>query len=482
MWARNFFAKLNKLVILVICVNILYSAISYLNNEEAHAINKRSIPSKQSNQGRKLPSSCVEKWKDCLDKKDERNMIENQPTQNEPPQKNSPKQNEPQQKVQMQNGASNKEQLQKYAQFLGYPKENSQGSSQENGTQSVDSWKASQKQNKILQIRNELENRNRSYDFVPNCTMYKEDLKRTFTHHINVCGIKKPNDVISGDITLLTQLSEMRVESLQRLIKQWTGHVSATLYINDTDKENVTKIMCGWLQSINRNNVQIHLVQDSSVWYHINLMRNIAQENAVTEYVYMCDVDFMIMPNLYENLMKDVPIFFKKHSSFQNVLTIPALMAFENCSFPETKKKVDKEFGNCINRFDYGFPKFKGDPTNYTRWMKANVPYKIPYAFHFEPYLIIKKKHSPRYEETFLQRWYDKMSHVFNLYSAGFQMWVYPHGYMVHMYHESAPINEFLYEKSKHCAGLYLRNCFRKAMVKGQRKLNMEVIDHWVPK
>ena len=483
MLTRNFFSKLNKVVIAVIIANTLYTAVSYVNNQENHPLSKRSVaqqPPDNNNNNNKVRDKggqqpCKEtKVTSCPG--NNVNMIDIQSGQNEgqPPKSAETKtENEAPKNPNEENTQNNKQDEKN--------KDNEQATEAPQGNEKSKE-QLSDKQKHIQEVRDELEGRNRTFDFHPNCTMYTDDMKSKFRENLNVCGAQKPATEIAGEISLLSQLSETRLDSLQRIIKQWPGHVSATVYINGTDFDSVKGLMCDWLQSINRDNVQIHIVQDHSVWYHVNHMRNIAQDNAVTEYVYMCDVDFMIMPDLYKNLMKDVPHFFRKHDSFSNVLTIPALMAYENCTLPENKKRVDQEWDKCINRFDYGFPKFKGDPTNYTRWMLSNVPYKIPYAFHFEPYLIIKKIHSPRYEETFLQRWYDKMSHVLNQYSAGFQMWVYPHGYMVHMPHESAPINEFLYEKSKHCAGVYLRNSFRKTMAKGQKKLGLTVIDHWVQK
>ena len=339
---------------------------------------------------------------------------------------------------------------------------------------------------RMMKARFNLDNRNRSYNFNSDCTMYADDLRRELETEVNVCGVRKTHNthaqttLIGSEVTLLSQLSINRIESLKRLIKQWPGHISVAIYTGIDKFANDSSDICRELDIGRRTNVQIHLVHGFTLWYHINYLRNVAQDNALTEYVFMSDVDFQLMPNLYERLTQDIKVFFSEQNSLTNVLTIPSLMAYPNCTFPDSKAKVQNEWDICVSRFDYGFPGFTGDPTNYTRWKTAPETYEIPYVFHFEPYLVIKKEHSPRYEENFLQRWYDKMSHVYQLYSRGFKFWAYPHGYMVHMPHESAPLDEFMYEKSKQCATHYLHHNFRLYMVRAQRKQNLPIIARWV--
>ncbi len=62
-----------------------------------------------------------------------------------------------------------------------------------------------------------------------------------------------------------------------------------------------------WLKQ-RRHPVHIHVVFKSSrnSAYPINFLRNVAISNVQTSHVFLCDVDFVPMPQLHEKLVKAV--------------------------------------------------------------------------------------------------------------------------------------------------------------------------------
>ena len=292
------------------------------------------------------------------------------------------------------------------------------------------------------------------------CLEYSRAAQFKFKKHINVNGMKVTNHMQPNDVTLLTQLSANRMPSLQRLILSWEGPISAAIYTSDIS--NVTEFFTNWLKSVNRQNVQIHLVEQYNIWYPVNVMRNVAQDNAMTQYVFMLDVDFLAMPNLYATVMYHLPEFFKLKQPTNSVMVIMALQVNNTGSFPETKAKIQEQWKTKVNPFIYNPTFIDGEPTDYDRWVHSNELFEIPYTFPVEAYFVLEKHSSPSYDEMFLQRWYDKVSHILELYSRGFHFWVSPHGYVVHLPHERVKGN--VLTSSWRCANLYFKQHFRKRM------------------
>ena len=265
----------------------------------------------------------------------------------------------------------------------------------------------------------------------PKCRGYVTTLKHKFVAHLNIANVKIEKITVPCDITLLTQLSINRIESLKRLLLTWEGPVSVAIYTKNVKKLSMD--MNVWLRTVNRTNIQIHLVEEYGSLYPVNHLRNIAQDNAYTQFVFMIDVDYAVVPNLYEQLKEHLSSLFVSNSSTANALVIPAFVVNKTADFPRSKEAIRIGWKTKIDvfKFDYAL---KGNA--YQKWISTEEDFIIPYRMNWEFYYVIDKRYSMRYDEIFLQRWYDKISHALNLHSIGFQFWVYAEGYIVHLPHE----------------------------------------------
>jgi hypothetical protein len=82
-------------------------------------------------------------------------------------------------------------------------------------------------------------------------------------------------------------------------------------------------------------------------------------------------------------------------------------------------------------------PKCHG-PTNYQHWFKAKKPYLAHYHWIYEPYLVLlKTPQLPLFEERLKGYGFDKNFHAYHLALAGYQFWVLPDQFVVHVNHPS---------------------------------------------
>ena len=130
----------------------------------------------------------------------------------------------------------------------------------------------------------------------------------------------------------------------QRLLdiaSRWDGHISVAVYIEESNKtENANsettdtiKDIINFLESHNdlfQSKVGCHLVVDrrdknglQESFYPHNLLRNIAVENAMTDYVLHLDVDFVPSENAHDTLVEHIQRFDAERQSTQ-ALVLPA--------------------------------------------------------------------------------------------------------------------------------------------------------------
>lgn len=222
---------------------------------------------------------------------------------------------------------------------------------------------------------------------------------------------------------------------LQRVAEHWKGAISAAIYVNETNYNSSVAEVGAWLEKEGRTNVAIHFMIQQGTLYPVNRLRNVAQNNTQAEYIFLIDVDFI--PN------KALEFYIDQHiergfydSEKQKALIVPALeMMKDDEPYPQTKADLLKlARQKTIQIFHRRLPKGHM-PTLFGRWMSTSQPYSVFYKEGFEPYVVIKRELSPPYDERFLQRFYNKVAHVAELYTLGFEFWVMPEGYLVHMPH-----------------------------------------------
>ena len=74
-------------------------------------------------------------------------------------------------------------------------------------------------------------------------------------------------------------------------------------------------------------------------------------------------------------------------------------------------------------------------PTNFELWYNSSKPYTIKWTPHFEPYVIVKLKDLPKFDERFVGYGYDKITFFLELHAMNYSMVGHPSAFVVHRPH-----------------------------------------------
>ena len=140
----------------------------------------------------------------------------------------------------------------------------------------------------------------------------------------------------------------------------------------------------------------------------------------------MLDVDFVPSPNAAGALARAA-----RTLPSRTALVVPAFEPTEEGTpLPSAKSQTQ----NTLRQF-HGLNFAQGHAaTDYPRWHAATAPYGIEYANGFEPYVVLAAADdTPMYEERFVGRGYNKVSHVWTLNEQGWAFAVAADAWIVHV-------------------------------------------------
>ena len=95
----------------------------------------------------------------------------------------------------------------------------------------------------------------------------------------------------------MTQLSMDRLHMLVPLLERWSGPASIAVYLTDTEAQDFVDHWERSTSLTSRCNVGYHVAYKEGNLYPINALRNLALEQAATDYVFLTDIDFL--PSTY---------------------------------------------------------------------------------------------------------------------------------------------------------------------------------------
>ncbi|XP_046458581.1 LARGE xylosyl- and glucuronyltransferase 2-like [Daphnia pulex] len=237
-----------------------------------------------------------------------------------------------------------------------------------------------------------------------------------------------------NDITWVAQLSLDRLQMIEPLCRLWEGPISLALYLSDTEADQFHSFVTESHYLNSRTNIGYHVVYKQGSLYPVNLLRNVALEQASTPFVFLCDIDFLPMPNLYNTLKKAVQSL--KVATENKALVVPA---FESQRYqtkvPRTKAEVIAalDMGDLLT-FRYHDWALGHAATNFPMWRTATIPYKIKWEPNFEPYVVVRRDVT-RYDPRFLGFGWNKVSHSMELHAQHYEFQVLPNAFIVHLPH-----------------------------------------------
>ena len=261
-------------------------------------------------------------------------------------------------------------------------------------------------------------------------------IQDTSLHRVHLYYLKFEYENNLTDVTIVVQLSIDRLTTFEKLCQYWPGPISVAVFTSDQDAEKLPSFVQRSATLSERKNIGYHLVFQSSNTdiFPINLLRNIALQQALTEFVFLCDVDFIPMSDLYSYILKTI----QNYDGENKAYIIPAFESlYYKASLPKTKSELNEMFKNEKVTSFRSYVWEQGHlATNFSHWFNTKVPYKVEWQKDFEPYIVIKKKLCPLYDKQFTGFGWNKVTHIMELDAAGFEFVVLPDGFIIHVPHE----------------------------------------------
>lgn len=341
--------------------------------------------------------------------------------------------------------------------FLGCPSSISQSSGSASGLQDQSSLPSSLPVMPIRQNENssrmmDIDSKNNSIvgqlsdsqlDEDDPCYEFRKGKVSTYRTHLYYLDYNYEPSTDGNDVTLVAQLSMDRLQMIEPLCQHWNGPISLAIYVSDSEVEQLISYVGESEILRDRRNIGYHIVYKDGNYYPINTLRNVALRQVTTPYVFLTDVDFLPMYNMYDYLKKTI-------GSMSSSMEISGVSSLK-------KALVIPAFETLRYRVDHQFPKTKGDllsmldsgdlftfryhvwtrghsPTDYDKWRTSNLPYRISWEPDFEPYIVVRKE-IPDYDQRFVGFGWNKVSHIMELYAAGYEFVVLPHAFIIHMPH-----------------------------------------------
>ncbi|XP_062582087.1 xylosyl- and glucuronyltransferase LARGE1-like [Saccostrea cucullata] len=281
------------------------------------------------------------------------------------------------------------------------------------------------------------------------------------------------------DVTLVAQLSMDRLQMLELICKHWEGPISLALYMSDAEAQQFLRYAQDSEILMKRKNIGYHIVYKDGQFYPVNYLRNVAINNTQTSHMFLTDIDFLPMYDLYNHLKSVVSrIDMEKE---KKALVVPAFETpryrFE---FPSSKDELLKKLDSGeIFTFRYDVWPQGHLPTNYTVWRTATTMYPVNWEQDYEPYIVVKKG-VPQFDQRFVGFGWNKVSHAMLLDLLEYKYVVLPNAFMIHMPHApSLEITKFrnsqVYRNClKTLKGEYQRDLSRKYGLKALKYLSVD--------
>ncbi|CAH1789909.1 unnamed protein product [Owenia fusiformis] len=274
------------------------------------------------------------------------------------------------------------------------------------------------------------------------CRPYVEESKRQYSVQwfVRNCDYEEKD----LDVTLLLHTDKSRLNViLTHSLKHWAGPVSIAIYSRPDEVTSVLQSMEAGVHR--RNNIGVHIVERrDEEFYPVNHLRNLAFAGSTTSHVIMLDADFVPSPGSYEDLLAGI-ILNSTSTREKSVFVVPAFQYTdeienftkpEDLVYPSDKGTVVNMFGgNYIERFSQSRCRLCHYASNYKAWITGIMKYQIDYTFHYEPYVVVERNAMPLYDERLVSRHMNKVIFTLELYAKGFQFWVVPDAFLLHLPH-----------------------------------------------
>eukprot|EP01124_Arcella_intermedia_P004690 TRINITY_DN12677_c0_g1_i1.p1 TRINITY_DN12677_c0_g1~~TRINITY_DN12677_c0_g1_i1.p1 ORF type:complete len:349 (+),score=58.70 TRINITY_DN12677_c0_g1_i1:153-1199(+) len=246
---------------------------------------------------------------------------------------------------------------------------------------------------------------------------------------------------IIKDVTLLTHASLDRLPLLNHIMTLWRGPVSVCIFI---PPENLTKPNFDHIKQFRKkysSRLAISIFSSDDV-YPINILKNRAAQKSQTELVFPMDLEELPHPALYGYLLRNYD---KMLDNAQRaVYVVPSftlnLVGYQNYSFPKTKDEIAQFIQEeRVSTQNWGV----AHSTQFSTWLNSSKPYKINTPGHYHPYVLVSLKYVPMFDERSHFYEYDSSHWHKQLALLGFEYWVLPTNYLIHIPQKYTTLNPY---------------------------------------
>jgi hypothetical protein len=266
-----------------------------------------------------------------------------------------------------------------------------------------------------------------------------EDYKFAQTHNYihKSYGLPFKSTHQNVNVTLVTHLTADRLSVFEKQANHWKGNISVSIYLQQNKEKKLKKFISRSKVLRSRQNIGYNLVYSSGQIYPINFMRNVALDNAQTEFVFLVDVDFIPNIGLFERIADNMKALSMSRS--RRALVVPAFESKQkDFVFPASKDELLLMMqNNMISIFHYEcWPKGQ-EATNYDKWAKTSEPYTVEWEPSYEPFIIVRKD-VPKFDRRFVGYGWDKVSHIMEMAASDYEFIILPFDFIIHLPHEKS--------------------------------------------
>lgn len=244
-------------------------------------------------------------------------------------------------------------------------------------------------------------------------------------------------------VTLLTHGTYDRLEGLKLTLKNWGGPVSVAFFAKS---QNEGLKIRKFVKAQSWSPGSTVTLAFAKTKYPINFLRNVALDGARTEWVFPIDMDFTPSIGASEVITEHLP------SGESGVLVLPAfeiddspmarmkrVMNNEEVDdFPLTKERL-LNAGATVFHHDNWAPAH--DASESDRWRRESggtYPIHTGKNAHesYEPYVVVKRKGLPHYDERFDGYGFNKVQWILCLRCSGYKFNVVEDAFVLHAEHK----------------------------------------------
>jgi len=269
---------------------------------------------------------------------------------------------------------------------------------------------------------------------------------------------KSRNSKLDAVVTLTTQLSVDRVESMERQCLSWNGTCSAAVFVPEqiipTDLFNTMEQMTKNVEAAGGcliisviHGIPGDDVDEYDAGYPINALRNLATDESTGDFVFALDVDFVASEYFLDRLRdyQDHGLSTTAKTAKPVALVIPAFWIpnegpnkVADDERPDPSVSLPRDWPSLAKAhaelFKLSLRDVAHGPTDFPRWHEALLAgkkntsddwtYHVDFAEYFEPYVIVNKHLAPRYDERFRGYGFNKAEFLHHLNANEFDFQV----------------------------------------------------------